>query len=133
MGSNCISRGDYANYCKGKGIREIIEDELDTIIDRLMTPGSEAADGRDPGRGEALSWCLAVIEEPYAPNMDKIKGEAMLRYEAKLREATFVQCSANTGGDPASGCDEEATGDDGLCDRHRALVEESDDAIVVEA
>lgn len=129
MSKDHVSRGDYARYCEGKSIKEIMEDELDSIIMRLMTPGSEAADGRDPGRGESLCWAIALVENPYAPDMDKAKGEAMLRYEDTLRSS---MCSANVGGDPASGCEEEPTGDDGLCDKHRAMVEE-EDLDVVEA
>lgn len=77
----------YESYCADRSVKEIMEDELDTICDRLMTPGSEAADGRDPGRAESLCWAIALIENPYAPNMDAVKGKMMLRYERRLREA----------------------------------------------
>jgi hypothetical protein len=38
---------------------------------------------------------------------------------AKKAVATRPQCSANVGGDPASGCDRKANGKDGLCTVHR--------------
>jgi hypothetical protein len=34
-----------------------------------------------------LCWAIALIENPYAPNMDAVKGKMMLRYERRLREA----------------------------------------------
>lgn len=80
----------YEKYCEDRSVKEIMEDELDTIMDRLMNDGG-AADGRDPGRGESLSWAIALVENPYAPNMDKIKGEAMLRYERRMREETEAE------------------------------------------
>lgn len=99
MGKASLSRGNYENYCKDKSIKEIFEDELDAVIERLMNAGG-AADGRDPGRGESLAWCIAVIENPYAPNMDDVKGRAMLRYEASLLESIPEE--------PSSGFEEEA-------------------------
>lgn len=47
-------------------------------------------------------------------------GKAVERLAQELAESNeFTQCSWNRGPDPASGCDAEATGDDGLCDKHR--------------
>lgn len=84
-------QAQYESYCNDRSVKEIMEDELDSIIDRLMTPGSEAADGRDPGRAESLCWAITLIENPYAPNMDHAKNKAMLRYERKLRESAAVE------------------------------------------
>jgi len=87
-------QAQYESYCNDRSVKEIMEDELDSICDRLMTPGSEAADGRDPGRAESLCWAIALIENPYAPNMDAIKGKMMLRYERRLRESEVVETVA---------------------------------------
>lgn len=76
----------YEAYCADRSVKEIMEDELDSILERLMDDG-EAADGQDKGRAESLCWAIALIENPYAPNMDQVKGKMMLRYERKLREA----------------------------------------------
>jgi hypothetical protein len=83
-----MSRGDYEAYCEDHSVKEIMEDELDVIIWRLMEQDESAADGQDKGRGESLSWAIALVDNPYAPNMDIVKNKAMLRYERKLREAT---------------------------------------------
>src|ERR1041384_3340257 len=39
----------YESYCNDRSVKEIMEDELDSIIYRLMEEGG-SADGRDPGR-----------------------------------------------------------------------------------
>lgn len=67
--------------CAGKSIVELIMDELLSVIDRLMSEG-EAEDGRDPGRAEGLAYALAVFQNPYMPNVEAIKEQAMdLWYE----------------------------------------------------
>jgi len=67
--------------CSGKSILEMYWDELDTIMDRLMTNGAEAADGRDPGRAEGVAYCIAVMKNPYAPNIDSVRIEAVERFD----------------------------------------------------
>lgn len=66
--------------CGGKSIIEMLEDELDTVIDRLMT-GAAAGDGRDPGRAEGVAFALAVMQNPYRPNINSVKNDAMVRWE----------------------------------------------------
>lgn len=62
--------------CAGKSIQELVMEELLTVIDRLMAEG-EAEDGRDPGRAEGLAFALAVFQNPYRPNIEAIKEQAM--------------------------------------------------------
>ena len=80
--SEAIVSGDS---CRGRSIVEMMCDELDTIVDRLLN-GGEAADGRDPGRAEGVAFCIAIIQQPYNPNIDAVREDAMLRYEAKVEE-----------------------------------------------
>lgn len=65
----------YAGY----SIFEVIMLDLDAIIDRMMA-GEEAEDGRDPGRGEAYTRCLATIRNPYQPDYPGEKARQMERY-----------------------------------------------------
>lgn len=65
--------------CGGKSIREMLEDELDTIVERIMTD-CEAEDGRDPGRAEGVAYALAVFLNPYLPNIDAVREAAMDRW-----------------------------------------------------
>lgn len=71
--------------CSGRSLVEMMEDELDSIISRLMS-GGEADDGRDPGRAEGVAFCIALVRQPYNPSIDAVREAAMLRYEASLEE-----------------------------------------------
>lgn len=67
--------------CAGKSILELLWEELDTIVDRLMT-GQAAADGRDPGRAEGVAYCIAVFTNPYRPNIEGVREQSTERWEA---------------------------------------------------
>ena len=71
--------------CSGRSLVEMMEDELDSVVERLMN-GGEAADGRDPGRAEGIAMCIALIRQPYNPNIDVVREAAMERYEAAMEE-----------------------------------------------
>lgn len=74
------------SQCAGKSIYEQLWEELMAIMERLMT-GQEAEDGRDPGRAEGVAHALAVFTNPYVPNIEAIREEAMDRWE---RDGTGV-------------------------------------------
>lgn len=63
----------------------VIRDELDAIIERMMS-GGEAADGLDKGRGQGVAFALAVLENPWQPSVPETMNRAMLRWEARLEE-----------------------------------------------
>lgn len=56
--------------------------ELDTIMERLMTPGAEADDGRDPGRAEGVAFCLAQFYGSRGINW--VRAEAVKRWNLRL-------------------------------------------------
>lgn len=66
--------------CQGKSILELAWEELDTVLERLMT-GCEAEDGRDPGRAEGMAMIIAIFLNPYLPNIESVRDEAMRRWE----------------------------------------------------
>ena len=66
--------------CAGKSIQELVMDELLTVLDRLM--GDEPEE-RDPGRAEGLAMALAIFQNPYRPNVDAIREQAMDIWEAE--------------------------------------------------
>lgn len=74
-----------AANCNGRSIQELLWEELDAIMERLMTD-TQAADGRDPGRAEGVAYCIAVFQNPYLPNIDKVREQAMERWEAEHGE-----------------------------------------------
>lgn len=73
--------------CGGKTLLEMLWEELDAIMDRLMT-GQEAEDERDPGRAEGVAFCIAVFQNPYAPNINVVRDQAMDRWEQQQAAPT---------------------------------------------
>lgn len=70
----------------GMSIRERYWEELDAIVDRLNA-GEPAEDGRDPGRAEGIAWCLAVMANPYQPNIEAVREESVERAATRARMA----------------------------------------------
>lgn len=68
--------------CAGMSILELTWDRLMSVMDRLMT-GTEAEDGRDPGRAEGLAYAIAVMSNPYLPNIDTVREVAVERWYAE--------------------------------------------------
>lgn len=66
--------------CGGKTILEMLWEELDSVMERLMT-GAVAEDGRDPGRAEGIAYAIALMQNPYQPNIDHVRMQAMARWE----------------------------------------------------
>lgn len=55
--------------------------ELDRIVERLLAgPDAVAEDGRDQGRAEGVAYCIAVMTNPYQPDIEAVKTECMRRY-----------------------------------------------------
>ena len=81
-------RGDENDgySCAGRSLLEMLEDELDESFDRLMS-GTYADDdeslNKAKGRAEGLTFAIAVIRGPYAPNLDATKGQAVVRYQER--------------------------------------------------
>ena len=65
--------------CGGKTLYEMVWDELDVITERLMA-GEGAED--DVGAARGIAYIIAVMQNPYLPNIDNIKEQAMDRWEA---------------------------------------------------
>lgn len=71
----------YAGY----SIFDVIMMELDAVLDRMMA-GNPSDDGRDPGRGEAFTMCLAAIRNPYEPDYEEEKRRQMERWRKRNKE-----------------------------------------------
>lgn len=80
--------------CEGKSLREVMEFRLDQKVTLIMSwEDGDPEDTRtysdgevDPlllqTKGEALgiAWCIALITEPFLPNVDTVRQAAMGRY-----------------------------------------------------
>jgi hypothetical protein len=69
--------------CEGKGLIEMLEDLLDGSFDQLMSPAGLEQPELEKGYALGLSTAIAVLTNPYFPNVDVIKAEAVERYEAR--------------------------------------------------
>jgi hypothetical protein len=80
----------------GKTIVEIMWEELDEIMDRLMEGGKPTgavqlvedwqAYGEERGQAQGVAYCLAVVTNPYDVNVDEIKKEALARWKERHDE-----------------------------------------------
>lgn len=74
---------DDSVSCGGRSLIEMIEDLLDNTFDQLMSPDGLEEPELAKGYAQGLSTALAVLKNPYFPNVDVIKSEAVERYEAR--------------------------------------------------
>lgn len=70
----------------GKSIIEMLWDHLDTVMERLMTD-CQAEDGQDVGMARGIALSIATLMNPYSPNIDHVREEAMERWESKQVES----------------------------------------------
>lgn len=72
--------------CAGKSITELLWDALDALMDILMEydeqePTEETALTR--GKAEGVAYALAVFQNPYLPNLDAVREQAIARWEER--------------------------------------------------
>lgn len=74
-----------SQVCGGKSILEMLWDELDAIVERLQADASDDL-AADRGRAQGVAYSIAVIQNPYLPNIEAVRAEAMDRWEAANAE-----------------------------------------------
>lgn len=83
-----LLRAAYANAggesCGGKSLYDMVWDELMTITDRLMS-GNAAED--DVGAARATAYIIALMQNPYRPNVETVKEQAMDKWEEENTDA----------------------------------------------
>lgn len=68
-----------SQVCSGKSILDLLWEELDAVVERLM---ARAAGEDDKGKAQGVAYAIAVILNPYLPNVEAVRDQAMLRWEA---------------------------------------------------
>jgi len=63
----------------GPTLMEALWGEMDRLMEALMT-GADAEDGGDKYRAQELAWVIAVVSNPYDPSVDRVRAEAMDRW-----------------------------------------------------
>ena len=76
--------------CAGKSIVEMLEDLLDGLVGWLKTADPETTPDAElqemKGRAAGVADCIAVIQNPYYPNVIQVKAAAVRRYEYRLEQ-----------------------------------------------
>lgn len=69
--------------CGGKTLYEMIWDEMLVVTDRLIGIADAGAepDPDDVGAARSLAWVIAVMQNPYLPNVDSVREQTMQRWE----------------------------------------------------
>jgi hypothetical protein len=72
-----------SQVCGGKSLFEMLWEELDAIVERIM---AEAADEHDVGKAQGVAFAIATIQNPYRPSIEAVRAEAMRRWELDQNE-----------------------------------------------
>ena len=81
--------------CAGRSLLEMLWEELDSLVDHLyMEDDPEPGDpdsvfqeyGKLQGRAHGVSYAIAVIMNPYKPDLPAIKQEATDRAQDRMEE-----------------------------------------------
>lgn len=75
--------GSAPGACAGKTPLEMIWDDLDVVVERLAA-GAEHED--DKGMALGLASAIAIIENPYRPDVERVRAVAMERWQEKYGE-----------------------------------------------
>lgn len=70
-----LSGGDFA----GPSLLEMMWEVLDSIVDRLSEEGAAAEDGQDVGRAQGVANCIAIVQQPYSPDIMAVRAQAAER------------------------------------------------------
>lgn len=94
--SQTLAPSSADNSCAGRSILDILWDKVDETVSMIMEAEDSAYESDDDaipsdgvqdklaGRAEGLCMAIAIIRNPYRPDLDAIKDEAMSRYEGEL-------------------------------------------------
>jgi hypothetical protein len=79
------------HHCGGKSLYEMVWEEMMAITERLMT---DTAAEDDVGAARAIAYVLAIMQNPYLPNVDAVREQVMEKWEAMEHEPPPGQLSA---------------------------------------
>ncbi len=71
-----VSAGGSA--CGGRTILELLWDEMMVVYERLVT--DQAAE-HDVGIAQGIAYAIAVMQNPYLPNIDNVRAQAAQKWE----------------------------------------------------
>lgn len=78
---------DTASVPAGKSILELMWDELDVLMEILMAPSDFDLEEEVTwyrGRANGLATCIALVHNPYVPDVNAVRALAKERYEQMM-------------------------------------------------
>jgi hypothetical protein len=81
-----LHRPSLAPIYGGPTLLEALWAEMDRLMEGLMT-GADAEDGGDKYRAAELAWVLAIVTNAYDPSVDRIRAEAVRRWNEAQAES----------------------------------------------
>lgn len=102
MSKKDFLRANEDASCAGKSLLELMWEELDETMDRLMVPGAAAE--TDKGQALGIAWCIALVTNPYHVNMEAIREEALERWEERNPEILCIHCGVVKGEEESAAC-----------------------------
>lgn len=70
----------------GKTVLDLLWERLDAFVDELMAPaheGGELERAERKGHAYGMAEAIALVNNPYHPDVDAVRGEAMERWEQR--------------------------------------------------
>lgn len=70
----------------GKSVLDLLWERLDAFVDELMAPAHEGGElelAERKGHAYGMAEAIALVTNPYHPDIDAVRGEAMERWEQR--------------------------------------------------
>lgn len=72
----------------GKSVLDLLWERLDSFVDELMAPAHEGGElelAERKGHAYGMAEAIALVTNPYHPDIDAVRGEAMERWGQRSR------------------------------------------------
>lgn len=73
----------------GKSVLDLLWEHLDDFVDAVQEPVNEYEAAHAKGRAHGMAVAIAVVTNPYAPEVDEVKVQAMERWEERVAMPTL--------------------------------------------
>lgn len=78
------------NDVAGKSLLDLLWEHLDQFMDDLMAPAHEGGDLEQAelkGRAYGMAHAIALVTNPYHPDLDTVRADAVERWESRQADA----------------------------------------------
>lgn len=78
----------------GKSVLDLLWEHLDAFVDELMAPAHEGGEldrAERKGHAYGMAEAIAVITNPYHPDIDAVRADAMERWEERQGNRDVIE------------------------------------------